>query len=57
MTARRVMGIETEYGITMPSDPRADPVHLSGVIVRSYAEAAGPTAALPQDAGWDYADE
>lgn len=57
MTVRRVMGIETEYGITLPSDPRADPVHLSGIAVRAYADAAGPAGALPQGAGWDYADE
>ncbi len=57
MSARRVMGLETEYGITLPSDPRADPIHLSGVIVRAYADAAGPMGALPQGAGWDYADE
>ncbi|MGB3829635.1 MAG: depupylase/deamidase Dop [Ornithinimicrobium sp.] len=57
MTARRVVGVETEYGITLPSDPRADPIHLSGVIVRAYADSAGPMGALPQGAGWDYADE
>ncbi len=57
MSVRRVMGVETEYGITLPSDPRADPIHLSGVIVRAYADAAGPRGALPQGAGWDYADE
>lgn len=51
------MGVETEYGITLPGDPRADPIHLSGLVVRAYADAAGPTAALPQGAGWDYADE
>jgi len=57
MSVRRVMGVETEYGITLPADPRADPIYLSGVVVRAYADAAGPTAALPQGAGWDYADE
>ncbi len=57
MTVRRVMGIETEYGITRPGDPRADPIHLSGLIVRGYADFAGATGALPQSAGWDYADE
>lgn len=57
MTVRRVMGIETEYGVTRPGDPRANPVHLSGQVVRAYAAGAGPTRALPTGAGWDYADE
>jgi len=57
MTVRRVMGVETEYGVTLPADPRADPIHLSGVVVRAYSSAAGPGGALPQGSGWDYADE
>lgn len=57
MTVRRVVGVETEYGITLPTDRLADPIHLSGVIVRGYAKSAGPRAALPQSSGWDYADE
>ncbi|WP_269813425.1 depupylase/deamidase Dop [Ornithinimicrobium sediminis] len=57
MTVRRVMGIETEYGITRADDPAADPIHLSGLVVRAYAASAGPTRALPTGAGWDYADE
>lgn len=57
MTVRRVMGIETEYGITRPGDPAADPIQLSGLVVRGYAVHAGPTRALPLGAGWDYADE
>ncbi|QDO88765.1 proteasome accessory factor PafA2 [Ornithinimicrobium ciconiae] len=57
MSVRRVMGTETEYGVTRPGDPRANPVGLSGLVVRSYASAAGPTRALPTGSGWDYADE
>ena len=57
MTVCRVMGTETEYGVTRPGDPRANPVHLSGLVVRAYATGAGPTRALPTGAGWDYADE
>lgn len=57
MTVRRVMGTETEYGLTRPGDPRANPVSLSGLVVRAYATAAGPTRALPTGSGWDYADE
>ncbi len=57
MSVRRVVGVETEYGITLPTDRLADPIQLSGVIVRGYANSAGPSAALPQGSGWDYADE
>ncbi len=57
MTVRRVVGVETEYGITLPTDRLADPIQLSGVIVRGYVNSAGPSAALPQGSGWDYADE
>ncbi|CAN5559818.1 depupylase/deamidase Dop [soil metagenome] len=53
------MGIETEYGITARSDRQQhpDPIWLSGLVVRGYAEAAGPLAALPRSGGWDYAEE
>jgi len=57
MSVRRVMGTETEYGITRPGDPRANPVALSGLVVRAYATEAGPQRALPTGSGWDYADE
>lgn len=57
MTVRRVVGVETEYGITLPTDRLADPIQLSGIVVRGYVNSAGPSAALPQGSGWDYADE
>ncbi|GAA1183587.1 depupylase/deamidase Dop [Ornithinimicrobium humiphilum] len=61
MSVRRVMGIETELGITSTQvDQRGEPLTpmvLSGQVVRAYAAGAGPTAALPTGSGWDYADE
>ncbi|HET7279058.1 MAG TPA: depupylase/deamidase Dop [Dermatophilaceae bacterium] len=54
MTVRRVMGIETEYGISVPGDPTANPMLLSGHVVNAYASAQGIRAAR---ASWDYADE
>jgi Pup amidohydrolase len=54
MTVRRVMGIETEYGISVPGDPSANPMILSGQVVNAYASAQGIRAA---HASWDYADE
>jgi proteasome accessory factor A len=54
MTVRRVMGIETEYGISVPGDPAANPMILSVQVVNAYASAQGIRAA---HASWDYADE
>ncbi len=54
MTVRRVMGIETEYGISVPGDPAANPMVLSGHVVNAYASAHGVRSGR---ASWDYADE
>ena len=54
MSVRRVMGIETEYGITVPGDPAANPMILSGHVVNAYASAHGVRSGR---ASWDYADE
>ena len=54
MTVRRVMGIETEYGISVPGNPSANPMILSGDVVTSYARAQG---IRPARASWDYEDE
>ena len=54
MTVRRVMGIETEYGISVPGDPTANPMLLSGYVVNAYASLQGSRAGR---ASWDYEDE
>ncbi len=54
MTVRRVMGVETEFGVSVPGDPTANPMVLSGQVVNTYASAQGIRAAR---ASWDYADE
>ncbi len=54
MTVRRVMGIETEYGIVVPGDPQANPMVASGDVVTAYATSRG---IRPARASWDYADE
>ena len=41
MTVRRVMGIETEYGIVVPGDPSANPMLASGDVVTAYAASRG----------------
>ena len=54
MTVRRVMGIETEYGVLVPGDPTANPMVASGDVVTAYARSRG---VRPARASWDYADE
>ncbi|MGI4895179.1 MAG: depupylase/deamidase Dop [Janthinobacterium lividum] len=57
MTVRRVTGLETEYGISVPGDPGANPMLLSAQIVNAYAVVS---AGSPRGAGrtrWDYEDE
>ncbi len=54
MTVRRVMGIETEYGVADPSDPGANPMLMSGQVVNAYAAPLGSRAGR---ARWDYEDE
>ena len=48
------MGIETEYGISVPGEPHANPMLLSGLVVNTYA---GVQGRRPSRATWDYADE
>lgn len=53
MSVHRVMGIETEYGVLEPGNPRANAVALSTVVVAAYAQAGGLSARTR----WDYHDE
>ena len=41
VSVRRVMGIETEYGITVPGHPHVNAMVLSTHVVNAYAAAAG----------------
>ena len=54
LTTERVMGIETEYGIAVQGDPRANPMAASGEVVTTYARAHGLRAG---HGAWDYSDE
>ena len=54
MSVRRVMGIETEYGVSSPGHPDVDPVLLSSQVVTAYAP---PLGARARRARWDYEDE
>jgi len=54
VTVRRVMGIETEYGILQPGRPLANPMLLSSHVVAVHAAARESGRAK---ARWDYDDE
>ncbi|MBK7624844.1 MAG: proteasome accessory factor PafA2 [Kineosporiaceae bacterium] len=54
MSVRRVMGIETEYGVSAPGDPSANAMLLSSQVVNAYAAPLGSRAGR---ARWDYEDE
>ncbi|MCU0283529.1 MAG: proteasome accessory factor PafA2 [Candidatus Nanopelagicales bacterium] len=55
MSVRRVMGIETEYGISHPGHPNANPIRMSGLVVNAHALAAERAGALARR--WDYDEE
>src|SRR3954463_2186252 len=52
VTARRIMGTEVEYGISVPGDPTANPVITSTQVVLAYAAAADIPSS--RRARWDY---
>ena len=53
MTARRVMGTEVEYGISVPGHPAANSMLLSSQIVNAYANAHSASGR----AHWDFEEE
>jgi proteasome accessory factor A len=54
MSARRVMGIETEFGVSAPGNPTANAMLMSSQVVNAYAAPLGTRAGR---ARWDYEDE
>ena len=54
MSVRRVMGIETEYGISVPGQPGANAMVSSSQVVNAYQAA---TAARARRARWDFEEE
>jgi proteasome accessory factor A len=53
MTTRRVMGIETEYGISVPGQPGANAMLLCSQVVNAYAA----QASRARRAKWDFEEE
>ncbi|MGO1638093.1 depupylase/deamidase Dop [Ancrocorticia populi] len=56
MTAKRIIGMETEYGVLEPTDPYANAIELSANIVEGYA-AAGSSAGGRGGVQWDFHGE
>src|SRR6266704_3200086 len=54
MSVRRVMGIETEYGISVPGQPGANAMVTSSQLVNAYHSA---TAAKARRTRWDFEEE
>lgn len=57
MTVRRVMGIETEYGVLQPGRPLANPMLMSSQVVTTYRALAARADGARGKARWDYDDE
>ncbi len=57
MSARRLVGLETEYGIIRPQMPKANATVLSAQIVDAYAQLVAEQSSSAAAARWDYADE
>jgi hypothetical protein len=55
MSARRVMGLETEFGISHPGHPHANPIRMSGMVVNAHAVRAERVGGLARR--WDYDEE
>ena len=54
MSVRRVMGTETEYGISVPGQPGANAMVTSSQVVNAYQAA---TSARSRRARWDFEEE
>ena len=57
MSARRLVGLETEYGIIRPNMPKANATVLSAQIVDAYAQLVAEQDSAARAARWDYSDE
>src|SRR5205085_8511112 len=59
MSVLRVMGTETEYGISVPGQPGANAMVTSSLVVNAYAAAnvPGSGASTGRKARWDFEEE
>ncbi|UVI34391.1 depupylase/deamidase Dop [Brevibacterium spongiae] len=54
LRVRRVMGSETEFGLSQPNNPRANPMRDSARVIDAYA---GPRGLKSSQSFWDFATE
>ncbi|WP_300343250.1 depupylase/deamidase Dop [Nesterenkonia sp.] len=57
MSVRRIIGMETEYGIHAPANPRASHVALSIELVNAYAAHVTENGGAVAGTEWDYQSE
>jgi Pup amidohydrolase len=55
MSVRRIMGVETEYGISVPGQPHANAMLASSQVINAYASLV--TQGRQARAAWDYDEE
>ncbi|MEX2290505.1 MAG: depupylase/deamidase Dop [Mycobacteriales bacterium] len=57
MTTRRVMGIETEYGVSVPGQPASGAMIASSQIVNGWASGMAEGPARSRRTRWDFEEE
>jgi Pup amidohydrolase len=57
MSARRVMGTETEYGVSVPTSPGTSAMTASSQVVNGYASGLPEGPARERRTGWDFEEE
>ena len=57
MTTRRVMGIETEYGVSVPGQPASGAMVASSQVVNGYASGMAGGPARSRRTRWDFEEE
>jgi proteasome accessory factor PafA2 len=57
MSARRVMGTETEYGVSTPGDSSVNPMMASSQVVNGYAGGTPEGVARDRRTRWDFEEE
>jgi proteasome accessory factor PafA2 len=57
MTTRRVMGIETEYGVSVPGQPASGAMVASGQVVNGWASGLADGPSRQRRTRWDFEEE
>jgi len=57
MSVWRVMGTETEYGITVPGNPSANAMLISSQVVNAYAQTPATSTSRNRRTRWDFEAE